>query len=82
MGFYESPVKDAGTTAKNSTSLRRAPGPKDEATKGSTTNYPFWPGGFGEDLDEELHKVEEVKEGKDDNDVVKATLNELEDESR
>ena len=39
-------IKNAGTTAKNSMSLSRAPGPPDEITTGSTTNYPFWPGGF------------------------------------
>lgn len=29
-------------------SLRRAPGPLSEAVRGSSTNYPFWPGGFPE----------------------------------
>ena len=47
-GFEEVALSaaEAGTTAKNSTSLRRAPGPLDESTRGSATNYPFWPGGF------------------------------------
>ena len=45
-GFKECPVAAAGSTAKNSTSLSRAPGPPDEATKGNSRNYPFWPGGF------------------------------------
>ena len=48
LGFKEVQIKDAGTTAKNSTSLSRAPGPPDEVTRGSSTNYPFWPGGFEE----------------------------------
>ncbi len=48
MGFKEVTLSGAGSTAKNSTSLRRAPGPPDEATRGSSTNYPFWPGGFEE----------------------------------
>ena len=39
---------DAGTTAKNSSSLRRAPGPPLESTRGSSSNFPFWPGGFDE----------------------------------
>ena len=46
LGFKEVRVKDAGTTAKNSTSLRRKPGPPDESTRGCSNNYPFWPGGF------------------------------------
>lgn len=29
-------------------SLRRAPGLASEAVRGSSTNYPFWPGGFPE----------------------------------
>lgn len=29
-------------------SLRRAPGLASEAVRGSSTNYPFWPGGFTE----------------------------------
>ncbi|XP_021923108.1 helicase SKI2W isoform X2 [Zootermopsis nevadensis] len=37
-----------GHTAKNSMSLRRAPGPPSESIRGSSTNYPFWPGGFSE----------------------------------
>lgn len=27
-------------------SLKRAPLPPEEATRGSAVNYPFWPGGF------------------------------------
>jgi len=46
-GFKEVQVKDSGT-AKNSTSLRRAPGALDETFRGSSTNYPFWPGGMVE----------------------------------
>merc|ERR1712121_260846 len=38
--------EQAGSTARNSSSLQRAPGPPEEATRGSTTNFPFWPGGF------------------------------------
>ena len=49
MGFKEVRLKDAGTTAKNSTSLLRKPGPPDEFTRGCSNNYPFWPGGFDVD---------------------------------
>jgi hypothetical protein len=47
-GFEEVTLSaaEAGTTARNSTSLRRAPGPPEETTRGSASNYPFWPGGF------------------------------------
>jgi len=48
LHFREVPVDDIGQTAKNSMSLQRAPGPPDEAVRGSSTNFPFWPGGFPE----------------------------------
>lgn len=48
-GFSEVRLKDAGTTAKNSTSMRRKPGPPTESTRGSSINFPFWPGGFDPD---------------------------------
>lgn len=48
LQFREVPLDDMGHTAKNSMSLRRAPGPPSEAIRGSSTNYPFWPGGFPE----------------------------------
>lgn len=41
-------MPDAGCDARNSMSLRRAPGPIEEATRGSVMNFPFWPGGFEE----------------------------------
>lgn len=47
-GLREVASQDAGATAKNSLSLGRAPGPPEEVVRGSTTNYPFWPGGFPE----------------------------------
>ncbi|XP_069681721.1 superkiller complex protein 2 [Periplaneta americana] len=53
LQFREVPVDDMGQTAKNSMSLRRAPGPPSEAVRGSSTNYPFWPGGFPELLEDE-----------------------------
>jgi antiviral helicase SKI2 len=39
-------VEEAGCTARNSSSLLRAPGPPDEGTRGSAANFPFWPGGM------------------------------------
>ena len=37
-----------GLTARNSTSLLRAPGLPTTSVKGEATNYPFWPGGLDE----------------------------------
>jgi antiviral helicase SKI2 len=45
----------AGAHAKNSTSMRRAPGPPDESTRGNATNFMFWPGGFQCDQLPETH---------------------------
>jgi antiviral helicase SKI2 len=70
-GFREVPLAAAGATAKTSFSMRRAPGPKEEATRGSAANYPFLPGGF--DIDEfESQKEDIPAEGHD-------VLKELED---
>nr|XP_053635360.1 SKI2 subunit of superkiller complex protein-like [Cherax quadricarinatus] len=52
-GLREIANEDAGATAKNSLSMRRAPGPPEEVVRGSSTNFPFWPGGFPEPF---LHK--------------------------
>ena len=41
-------MQDAGESCKNSTSLSRLPGPASDGIYGSTTNYPFWPGGLDE----------------------------------
>ncbi|KAK3870147.1 hypothetical protein Pcinc_024603 [Petrolisthes cinctipes] len=58
-GLCEIPNKDAGATAKNSLSMRRMPGPPEETVRGSSTNFPFWPGGFAEPvLDQESIHVE------------------------
>lgn len=48
LSFVEVEIEDVGANAKNSTSMRREPGKLDEITRGSATNYPFWPGGFDE----------------------------------
>ncbi len=49
-------MPDAGATARNSTSLRRAPGPPDQSTRGDSSNYPFWPGGLDKPEDGEREK--------------------------
>ena len=54
-------------------SLSRAPGPPDEVTTGSTTNYPFWPGGFD---------LPELPSDFDISDVAKKCLEDIEDPSK
>ncbi|XP_037087754.1 helicase SKI2W-like isoform X2 [Pollicipes pollicipes] len=46
--FTEVPVDPAelGRTARNSFSLRRAPGPAEQDVRGDVANFPFWPGGM------------------------------------
>lgn len=46
IGYTEVTVEDAESNARNSMSLKRAPLPPEQATRGSAVNYPFWPGGF------------------------------------
>lgn len=46
--FQEVEGDCVGETAKNSLSLARAPGASTDGLKGSSTNYPFMPGGFHE----------------------------------
>lgn len=48
LEFIEAKFEDAECTAKNSMSMRRAPVRPEQATRGSATNFPFWPGGFDE----------------------------------
>lgn len=48
IDFIEIPIENAGSTAKNSMSLKREPGPGDDSTRGSASYFPFWPGGFDE----------------------------------
>ena len=73
LGFKEVNIKDAGTTAKNSMSLNRAPGPPDEVTTGSSTNYPFWPGGFD---------FPDLRANFDISDVARQCIEEIEDPSQ
>lgn len=48
LDFIEVSISDSEKTARNSMSLRRQPGPPENATRGSAINFPFWPGGFDE----------------------------------
>lgn len=48
LDFVEVSINDSEKTARNSMSLRRQPGPPENATRGSAINFPFWPGGFDE----------------------------------
>lgn len=50
-------LENSGSTAKNSFSLTRQPGPPTESVRGSSTNFPFLPGGF-----ENLESDESVKD--------------------
>ena len=54
-------------------SLSRAPGPPDEITTGSTTNYPFWPGGFD---------MPELPSDFDITDAARECLDEIENSSK
>lgn len=54
IDYVEVPIDSAESTPTNSMSLKRAPGPPESATKGSATNYPFWPGGFDEPINDEI----------------------------
>eukprot|EP00057_Strongylocentrotus_purpuratus_P022189 XP_011676663.1 PREDICTED: helicase SKI2W [Strongylocentrotus purpuratus] len=55
LGYKEVFLGDTSATAKNSLSLSRQPGPLSESVRGSTTNFPFMPGGLAEEpfLDED-----------------------------
>ena len=56
-------LENTGSNAKNSLSLRRQPGPPSEAVRGSSTNFPFWPGGMDEPTLEDMEtKVEGEEE--------------------
>jgi antiviral helicase SKI2 len=62
LKFIELPIYNAGSDAKNSFAMTRAPGPQEEATRGSASNFPFWPGGFDEIENEVVNiKVDDVE---------------------
>ncbi|XP_050775554.1 SKI2 subunit of superkiller complex protein isoform X3 [Gopherus flavomarginatus] len=54
LAFREAPLDNMGLSAKNSLSFQRAPGPPAQALRGSSTNYPFWPGGMDEPSMEQI----------------------------
>lgn len=57
LGYKEEFLPDTGQTAQNSMSLRRAPGPQANDIRGSSLNFPFWPGGQDEpELDKLLQE--------------------------
>ena len=63
-------MKEAGTTAKNSTSLQRKPGPPDESTRGCSNNYPFWPGGFDLEVTEVCPEISNFEISDDPSDYL------------
>ncbi|XP_053329960.1 SKI2 subunit of superkiller complex protein [Spea bombifrons] len=64
-GINEVLVGHAGISAQNSLSLRRPPGPPSQSVKGSTSNFPFWPGGMDEPTLEQMKAVSDEDEALD-----------------
>ncbi|KAK7095479.1 superkiller complex protein 2-like [Littorina saxatilis] len=56
LGYKEECLSDSSKTSRNSLSLHRMPGPSYTDLRGSSTNYPFWPGGMDEPV---LDKLED-----------------------
>ncbi|PVD21624.1 hypothetical protein C0Q70_17423 [Pomacea canaliculata] len=54
LGYKEEYIPDSSKTARNSLSLNRAPCPSYSDIRGSSANFPFWPGGLDEPLLENL----------------------------
>lgn len=46
--FIEIEIENAGSDSKNSFAMQRAPNNQNQATRGTASNFPFWPGGFVE----------------------------------
>ncbi|CAH2314448.1 helicase SKI2W [Pelobates cultripes] len=65
LGINEVLVNHAGLSAQNSLSLRRPPGPPSQSVKGSTSNFPFWPGGMDEPTLEQMKTIGEEEEALD-----------------
>ncbi|XP_068106450.1 superkiller complex protein 2 [Hyperolius riggenbachi] len=61
-GISEVSADHIGLSAQNSLSLRRPPGPPSQSVKGSTSNFPFWPGGMDEPTLEQMEAVGEGEE--------------------
>ncbi|TFJ95811.1 branched-chain amino acid ABC transporter substrate-binding protein [Platysternon megacephalum] len=62
LAFREAPLDNMGLSAKNSLSFQRAPGPPAQALRGSSTNYPFWPGGMDEPSMEQISAKDHLEE--------------------
>ncbi|KAG2469048.1 SKIV2 Helicase, partial [Polypterus senegalus] len=62
LDFQEELLEDTGLSSKNSLSLQRPPGPASQGVKGSTTNYPFWPGGMEEPNLDQIKKKSQFEE--------------------
>ncbi|KAM9325545.1 superkiller complex protein 2 [Gastrophryne carolinensis] len=56
-GISEAFADHIGLSAQNSLSLRRPPGPPSQSVKGSTSNFPFWPGGMDEPTLEQITAI-------------------------
>ncbi|XP_067416357.1 superkiller complex protein 2 [Emydura macquarii macquarii] len=71
LAFREAPLDNMGLSAKNSLSFQRAPGPPAQALRGSSTNYPFWPGGMDEPSLEQISAKDHLEEDVDfENDLL------------
>ncbi|CAI9597281.1 unnamed protein product, partial [Staurois parvus] len=64
-GISEVSADHIGLSAQNSLSLRRPPGPPSQSVKGSTSNFPFWPGGMDEPTLEQMKAISEEDEALD-----------------
>lgn len=64
-GISEVSADHIGLSAQNSLSLRRPPGPPSQSVKGSTGNFPFWPGGMDEPTLEQMKAISEEDEALD-----------------
>ncbi|XP_077142180.1 superkiller complex protein 2 [Ranitomeya variabilis] len=64
-GISEVTIGHSGLSAQNSLSLRRPPGPPSQSVKGSTSNFPFWPGGMDEPTLEHMKATGDEEEALD-----------------
>ncbi|XP_074468953.1 superkiller complex protein 2 [Sebastes fasciatus] len=72
LDFTEVLLENTGLSAKNSLSLQRQPGPPSESLRGSTTNYPFRPGGMEELTLDQIKTKSELEEDVDfENDLLR-----------
>ncbi|GCB72592.1 hypothetical protein scyTo_0002073 [Scyliorhinus torazame] len=65
LGYKEVRLDDTGLSIKNSLSLQRPPGPPTQTVRGSSTNYPFWPGGMDEPSLDMIKSMGEFEESID-----------------